>query len=339
LQRLTGKARAAGALGVLAHELYVLSDLEFRTGRWGSSAANATEAANMARDTGNAFSLHYALGILALIAAAKGRAADCRMYVAEALDVAQRMDIDHRYISDAIGLLELGLGHPEEAIRHLEPANRVAPEDSKPASALVVRPSVPDLFEAYVRAARPLPTQLQNALAAAEQLEFPVMRAAEKFCRALIADDVDYDDLYNDALRLHQEMHMPFAKARTALCYGERLRRDGRRVQARIQLRAAIQVFERLGATPWIDRAANELRATGETVRTRKAPAAEALTAQELQIAQIVARGATNRETAATLFLSPKTIEVHLGRVYRKLAVRSRTELSLAMQGGLEDTR
>ena len=78
---------------------------------------------------------------------------------------------------------------------------------------------------------------------------------------------------------------MPFAKARTALCYGERLRRDGRRVQARVQLRAAIQVFERLAAAPWIDRAAGELRATGETARTRKAPASEALTAQELQIA------------------------------------------------------
>ena len=117
--------------------------------------------------------------------------------------------------------------------------------------------------------------------------------------------------------------------ARTHLCHGERLRRAGRPTPAREALRRAIDGFEQLGATPWQTRAQAELRATGETRRRRRDDAARAeLTAHELQVARIVANGASNREAAAALFLSPKTIEFHLAHIYRKLGVRTRTELA-----------
>jgi DNA-binding NarL/FixJ family response regulator len=132
---------------------------------------------------------------------------------------------------------------------------------------------------------------------------------------------------------------MPFELARTQLCFGERLRRGRRRADAREPLRHALETFEQLSARPWAERARTELAATGETARPRNANAADELTPQELQIALVVANGATNKEAGAALFLSPKTIESHLSRIYRKLDVRSRTELvrRLAREGAIAD--
>ena len=115
------------------------------------------------------------------------------------------------------------------------------------------------------------------------------------------------------------------------------MRRARRPSDARESLRSALETFERLAATPWAERARAELRASGETARRREPSATEQLTPQELQVALVVAQGATNREAGAALFLSPKTIEAHLGRIYRKLGVRSRTELArrLATEGTL----
>jgi DNA-binding NarL/FixJ family response regulator len=98
-------------------------------------------------------------------------------------------------------------------------------------------------------------------------------------------------------------------------------------VEARQVLREALNTFERLGAEPWAMRAHNELAATGEKSRKRDVTVTRQLTPQELQIALAVAQGATNREAAAQLFLSPKTVESHLSSAYRKLGARSRTEL------------
>ena len=130
-------------------------------------------------------------------------------------------------------------------------------------------------------------------------------------------------------------MPTPFERARTELAWGERLRRSGRRTDARQRLNGALQVFERLGAAPWADRARGELRASGQSVLTPEQRAEDALTPQELQVAAIVAGGATNREAAAALFLSVKTIEFHLGNVYRKLGIRSRTELVRVLEAPL----
>jgi DNA-binding CsgD family transcriptional regulator len=132
----------------------------------------------------------------------------------------------------------------------------------------------------------------------------------------------------DDALELHEQgAGSGFERARTELLYGERLRRAKRRVEAREHLRSAIELFDGLGAAPWSKHARRELRASGESIPRRDPTAPEKLTPQELQIALQVAEGRTNRDVAAALFLSPKTVEFHLTRVYRKLNIHSRAEL------------
>ena len=151
--------------------------------------------------------------------------------------------------------------------------------------------------------------------------------------RALLADEGVLDDGFAEALRLCTDSVSPFERARTELVYGERLRRAGRRLDSREQLRAALDEFERLGASSWAERAREELRASGETARKRDPALVDELTPRELEIALQVADGGTNKEVAARLFLSPKTVELHLSRVYRKLGIRSRTELARLMPG------
>jgi DNA-binding CsgD family transcriptional regulator len=135
------------------------------------------------------------------------------------------------------------------------------------------------------------------------------------------------------ALELHDRAHDPYEAARTHLCFGEWLRRTGRRADARPELRAALAGFDHLGARPWAERAGAELRATGETVRRRDPSSLDDLTPQELRIALTLAEGATTRQAAAALYLSPKTVEYHLRHVYLKLGVNSRDALAAALRG------
>ena len=155
----------------------------------------------------------------------------------------------------------------------------------------------------------------------------------------MLADDGRQDACFAAALEHLETVAAPFEIARTHLCHGERLRRAGRPSDARLALRLAIDGFERLGAEPWATRARAELGGTGATRRRRRDDADRGkLTAHELQVARIVAGGATNREAAAALFVSPKTIEFHLAHIYRKLGVRTRTELAaVAMRNGWLD--
>ena len=148
-------------------------------------------------------------------------------------------------------------------------------------------------------------------------------------CRGYLGED-DFEVHFERALSLHRSWPVAsrFETARTRLCYGEVLRRRRERTRAREQLRAALEVFEELSAEPWANRARSELVATGERAHKRNVASRRALTPQELQIATVVAGGATNREVAARLFLSEKTVEAHLSSLYRKLEIRSRTDLA-----------
>ncbi|MCV2488379.1 helix-turn-helix transcriptional regulator [Geodermatophilus sp. YIM 151500] len=137
----------------------------------------------------------------------------------------------------------------------------------------------------------------------------------------------DADELFHEAGELLEATPLPLQTARTHLLHGEWLRRQRRRVDARVHLRLALEIFERLGARPWEARARAELRATGETARKRAPSTADQLTPQELQIVRIVRDGATNRDVAAQLFLSPRTVDHRLRKVFVKLGLTSRAEL------------
>jgi DNA-binding NarL/FixJ family response regulator len=143
----------------------------------------------------------------------------------------------------------------------------------------------------------------------------------------MLADSDHLVEAFQQALAARACAGMPFELARTRLCFGERLRRARHRTQARIHLHDALDVFDRLGAVLWAQRVQAELRATGEAGR-RDHESVHRLTPQELQVALVVGRGASNREAAAALFLSPKTIEYHLSNIYRKTNIHSRADLT-----------
>ena len=192
----------------------------------------------------------------------------------------------------------------------------------------------PELVDIYLRLGR-------GSEAAATAAEFerdarakaqPWALARSARCRGLLAAAAaDSDQHFETALTLHGQTGDAFETGRTRLAYGSRLRRDRHRVRAREQLRAAVDLFDHLGANPWSDMARAELAATGETARRRDVTTVSDLTPQELQIALRLAAGSTTREAAAALFLSPKTIEYHLRNIYRKLEIGSRGELTSAM--------
>jgi DNA-binding CsgD family transcriptional regulator len=146
-------------------------------------------------------------------------------------------------------------------------------------------------------------------------------------CHALLTDD--FRPCFERALAEHDDPEFsdafPLERARTQLCFGERLRRAGERRQARMLLQTALTTFDQLGAVAWSARAASELGASGAHRRVNEPH--EHLTPRETQIALAVAEGHSNKEIAAALFLTPKTVECHLTRIYRKTGVRSRTEL------------
>jgi DNA-binding CsgD family transcriptional regulator len=145
-------------------------------------------------------------------------------------------------------------------------------------------------------------------------------------CRALVAAPDAAEHHFEEAIEA-LDVVRPLDRARIQLHYGEHLRRERRRIDARVHLRDAVEGFERLGAAPWAQRAGRELRATGETARKRDVSTLAELTPQELQVARLVGEGATNKAVAAQLYVSPKTVEYHLRKVFAKLGIASRTEL------------
>jgi DNA-binding CsgD family transcriptional regulator len=152
--------------------------------------------------------------------------------------------------------------------------------------------------------------------------------------RALLEQGAVADALYRDAVAHLERTRARVDLARARLLYGEWLRREGRRADARAHLRDAYASLRAMGVGAFADRAHRELLATGETVRRRTTEASRRLTAQEAHIARLVASGSTNPEIAAELFISPRTVEWHLGRIFAKVGVRSRRELGRALAVG-----
>ncbi|HEY1367644.1 MAG TPA: AAA family ATPase [Gaiellaceae bacterium] len=331
LRALVADSRAASAPGILVYALIRLAGLDLELGRWQTASAALHEAARLAGEIGLDSDRGMALGALAWLAAAQGREDECRDRAGEALVLARELGVGATldFAGSSLGLLELGLGNAAEAAAQLEPVVELDRREGW-CDAAVPPYHTPDLIEALLRLERE-----DDARALVESFSWDAgqtgreqARAVAARCRGLVAPADAYDEQFETALALAGRDSNPFERARTQLCYGERLRRDGRRVESRSQLRAALATFEQLKASPWADRAAVELRASGQTLRRREAAATDELTPHELQVALVVAQGASNREAAARLFLSPKTVEFHLGRIYRKLGVTSRLELA-----------
>jgi DNA-binding CsgD family transcriptional regulator len=337
LNRLIGEARATSSFGVLTFLLPVLAGIERDAGDWQRAGALAVECVELSRDTGQATNLLNGLNECALLEARRGNEGLCERYAREALELAGKAASlpDSVYAHEALGVLALGLGRAEQAVASLEPVVLDVLERGIGEPQLVG--SVPNLIEAYVRVGRTdEATDLLGpfeGLASDSQLAWELAPAAR--CRGLLASDDEFEAAFLAGLAECERISLPFEQGRIELCLGERLRRAGRRIDARVHLRSALSCFERLGAVSWTERSRSELRASGETIRSRVAPASrETLTPQELKVALVVAEGLSNREAATALFLSPKTIEAHLGRVYRKLGIRSRSQLARAFADG-----
>ena len=322
-------ARDAGALGALSGLLQVAADTTFRLGDWDAADALALEAIQVAGDVGQPAVVGWALTIRARILAARNRPEESRAIAQTALQMARstRIGAGFRFVHGALGFLELGLDRIDAAICELEIVERLTGESGLEEPVIV--PWAQDLVEAYARQGRI--GDARRVLAVLDRQAVctgsPVAAAAAARCRGLLDDD--FEAAFAGALAFDDRRPMPFERARTLLALGRRLHRARRRVTARQHLRAALEGFERLHADTWARQAEAELRAAG--ARHRPAQDDRALTPQEQRVAAAVQRGASNRDIAADLFLSPKTVEFHLRQIYRKLDVRSRTQLVAAL--------
>ncbi|MBL1097486.1 AAA family ATPase [Streptomyces coffeae] len=324
-------ARASGHVGVLPSNLEFTAQLEMFSGRMANAEALTDEGLRLARESGqeNLAAIHLARR--AFMCALRGDERQCREAADEALGTALRRRIGLAVATarHALACLALMRGAYPEALRLLEQVAVAEPGSGHPIMAFF---SLPDRIEAAVRSG-----ERQAAEEALESLERWQARSARSEARALLArsrallapDDTTAIAHFEEAVSLHSGS-VPIEKARTELYFGETLRRARRRRDARAHLRSAAATFDRIGAAPWAERARQELRATGESARAGASTrgTGERLTPQEIRIARLAAEGSTNKEIAAQLFLSPRTVEYHLYKIFPRLGITSRTDLA-----------
>jgi DNA-binding CsgD family transcriptional regulator len=321
--RAVEAARRRGLLSMLPEALEEQAMVLIENDSFDLAYAAAVEGYRLSLDVGHGSGWH--LMNMAMVEAVRGDE-NARSHAEEALSIGQRTGSAFLVASAerTLGFLDLTLGRAEQAADRL--LALTAP--SGPTfNNFMTREAVPDAVEAAVRAGRnqdaaewldsfrtwaaAAPTQGRHALLAR--------------CEGLVGTR-DPDEAFGEAVAGAAALP-PLQRARTELLYGEWLRRERRRVDARGHLRTALEMFRALGAVPWAERAEAELRATGETARKRDISAVEQLTPQELQIAGLVTEGLTNKDIAAQLFLSPRTVDYHLRKVFTKLGITSRAEL------------
>ncbi|MFJ9678617.1 LuxR C-terminal-related transcriptional regulator [Streptomyces sp. NPDC101194] len=316
-------ARVSGMTGQLPVVLEFVATAERMAGRLDISRAVSEEGLELAREAGYENTVAAHLANLAVLAALRGEVETCERRAREALAIAvpHRVGLRAGVAAYALALLDLCLGRCATAHDRFTALAAAGPGVGHPA---VVWRMAPDRVEAAVGAG-----DEAGARAVLEAYERWSAHAATPESRALLARcrglAESSEDAFGEALRLHTN---PFEAARTALLLGERLRRAQRPGEARAHLRMAWETFERAGAGPWARRAQGELRAAGESGQASPPAVLDALTPQELRIAGLVADGLSSKQIAARLFLSPRTVEYHLYKIYPKLGIGSRTELA-----------
>jgi DNA-binding CsgD family transcriptional regulator len=324
-ETVVGLLRARGAFGLLPAALYASAYVNVWSGRLHRAYLYASEARTLADEGGNRLWQFLATGCLALAEAMRGNPSECRRLAFSAQQRWADVDLWHpRDVEDALGIAALCAGDMPGALRHLESASIPQPLGTP----VFGRPTSADLVEAYVRAGRAVPDSIARHIEAPVPDRFPAVAATLWRCRGLVGAG-DPGQAFETSQALYADANLPWQQARTLLSFGEQLRRSGRRTDAREQLRRAASLFDETGSPIWADRAAAELAAAGGEAPPSRPHGHDELTPQELHVALAVATGATNREVSSLLFLSPKTIEMHLTRIYRKLGVRSRTDLAI----------
>ncbi len=337
LRSVVESARALGRGADVRYALASLGDLQFRVGNWGQALADATEAVELTTDLGIRSDLGWALASAARVEAATGAEGASREHIARAVSFARPRKVSSVWaMAVAVsGFLELGLANYARAAADLaQVAAQVSAQGIKEPYLLTWRP---DFIESLVRLGRLTEAreQLETLEAEAASTGSRWAAAAAARCRGLLADTPQLAVArLEEAVAIAEVSAGKFEQARARLCFGLALRRVRRHDAARRELRDAHVLFELLGAEPWAARAAAELTRVGANA-TRGPDRGDArLTRQELRVALHVAEGLSNQEVATRLFLSPKTIEVHLGHIYDKLGVHTRTSLARLVHTG-----
>ncbi|MGE2723332.1 helix-turn-helix transcriptional regulator [Mycolicibacterium pulveris] len=289
----------------------------------------AEDALEYARQLGGNTPRFLAQSLRAQLAAYAGNEAETRRAVADALESARRSGTSRlsERVLGALAFLELSLGNHDAALAAVAPLLAAFDPESSPTE-LPNAAYLPDAIEALVQSGRhdeaePLIEALERN---GHRMDRPWMLAVGARCRSmLLAASGDLDGAHTAALHAmtaHERLPMPFERARTLLLLGQLERRQRKKEAASTRLREAFDIFERLHVPLWADRARSEL------VRASVGPRQSGqLTPSEQRVAELAASGMKNRDVAAALFISPKTVEANLARVYRKLGIKSRAEL------------
>jgi DNA-binding CsgD family transcriptional regulator len=324
--RAVDVVRRVGALTELPIYLGSWGIATSLTGELATAAAIVAEAEAVATVTGMPIAPHTKL----LLTAMRGREAEATALIAATVEWAgadgQLMGVTCAHWAAA--LLNNGLGQFEEAIQSARASTRI--------SELFVSVWVlPELVEAAVRVGddQIARSALERLTAAAQSCDTDWAQGILARCQAQLSDEDAAEPRYREAVERLSRTRLRPDLARAHLLYGEWLRRRARRVEARDQLRTAFEMFVAIGMDAFAERARRELVACGETVRRREPEASlsDALTAQERQIALLVRDGLSNSEVGARLFLSPRTVEWHLSKIFAKLGVSSRRQLRDAL--------
>jgi len=280
-------------------------------------------------------SLAIARSMQAMVMAYVGRVQVSRDAARDALQIASRTESSRlaEWPMMTLGFLEVSLGHYAEALEVLAPMRRSF--DAIPGTEIMAASFVPDAVEAMVSLGRsdeaaPLIEALESS---GRRLDRSWMLAVGARCRSMwLAAKGDVEAAAakaHEAMAEHDRLPMPFERARTQLLLGQLQRRQRQKERARATLREALQSFERIGAPLWAGRAKADL-ARAEVVPTHDL----SLTPSERRVAELAASGMTNKDVATALFISPKTVEANLVRIYRKLGIKTRAELGRLFGGG-----